>query len=301
MDNAQTSRYEIRPVDPAAFSTHRICELRHNFQDHPLMQLPQLARLAKDLYGRNFCRFIKPGATQASAFDHESQDHFGRDIDQVFARIEEPGSWIALYQVENDPTYRAFLDEVMSTVMPLVDREQPGTYLVNGFIFISAPPSVTPFHIDRENNFWLQVRGRKILNVWDHRDRDVVPARTIEDFLLYGGGCVLDESLVPRSVQADMGPGDGMYWPSTSPHMTRSDRSWTRPGDGVSISIGVNFYTPHLRRQANIRAWNSAVRRLGLEPREPGASALDPAKYALGRGLVWAKRKLRGFEPKPGF
>jgi len=98
-----------------------------------------------------------------------------------------------------------------------------------------------------------------------------------------------------------MGPGDGMYWPTTSPHMTRSDRSWARPGDGVCISIGIVFYTPYLRRLANIRAWNAFLRRLGFSPSEPEASAFDPAKYVLGRGLVWAKRTFRGFKPKPGF
>ena len=294
------ARYEIHPLDPQTFSTFRISELRHNFHQHPLMQLPQLARLANDLAKRDLCRFIKPESKQTSYFDHASKDHRGRDIAEVFARIEEPGSWVALYHVEEDPTYRVFLDEVIATVRPLVDREQPGTYMVHGFIFISAPPSVTPFHVDRENNFWLQVHGRKTLNVWDHRDRHVLPAAAVDHFIVYGGGVTLDESLIPRSREFDVGPGQGVYWPSTSPHTTRTTTDWVVPGDGVSISIGVVFYTPHMRRMANIHAWNYFLRRLGVSPREPGGSPFDSMKYSLGRALVWAKKTFRRYEPSAG-
>jgi len=31
---------------------------------------------------------------------------------------------------------------------------------------LSAPPAQTPFHIDRDDNFWLQIRGSKRKTVW---------------------------------------------------------------------------------------------------------------------------------------
>ncbi len=296
------TRHGIRPADPQSFSTFRISALRHDFHKHPLMELPQLARLAHSLEPHQGCRFIKPGSTEASKFDHAAKDHRGREIDEVFARIQEPGSWIALYNIEKDPTYRQFLEEVLATVRPLVDPEQPGAYMVQGFMFISAPPSVTPFHVDRENNFWLQVRGRKKLDVWDHRDRAVIPGPVVDKFIVYGGGgdVRLDESFRARSQQFDVGPGEGVYWPSTSPHMTRTDASWVTDGDGVSISIGVVFYTPHMRRIANIHAWNYFLRRLGVSPRAPGDSPFDPLKYAMGRALVWGKKTFRRYEPSAG-
>jgi len=296
-----TGPFEVRPADPASFSTFRISPLRHNFDRHPLMQLPALARLAHNLAPLEQCRFIKPGSTQVSYFDHGAKDPRGLQIDEVFDRIEEPGSWVALYNVERDPTYREFLErEVLPGLRPLVDREQPGTYMIHGFIFISAPPSVTPFHIDRENNFWLQVKGRKTLNVWDHRDREVVAARVVDEFILYGGPAHLDQAHIARSQQFEVGPGEGVYWPSTSPHMTRSDPGWVTPGDGVSVSIGIVFYTPHMRRMANIHAWNYFLRRLGITPRAPGDSPLDGVKHAMGRLLVWAKKTFRGYQPSAG-
>lgn len=292
--------FGIRPVDPASFSTQRICPLRHDFHQHPLMQLPQLRQLAHNLVPVQGCRFITPGATQVSTFHHDPKDPRGLGIEEVFDRIEETGSWIALYNIERDPTYRKFLDEILDSVRPLVDPEQPGAYMVQGFIFISAPPSVTPFHIDRENNFWLQVRGRKTLNAWDYRDRETVAANEVDKFILYGGAPALDPKRIPASVEADVGPGEGMYWPSTTPHMTRTETSWVKPGDGVSISIGVVFYTPHMRRRANIHAANFVLRRFGIRCKDPGESAFDGLKYYLGRAVVWGKSTFRGYEPKPG-
>ena len=119
------------------------------------MQLPELAELAKALFPTNQCRFIKPGSTVASKFEHAAQSHDGRDIDEVFRRMEEPGSWLAL---------------------------------------------------------WLQVAGRKTLNVWEPTDRVTVPGSLVEDFILTGSlsEVVLKEEHRSRSHEFDVGPGDGV-------------------------------------------------------------------------------------------
>ena len=289
--------------DAASFSTHRVQTIHHNFHQHPLMQLPELAKLAKELAVTKQSRFIMPGTEQGTPFHHDPTDPEGRAIEEVFRRIEEPGSWVALYNIETNPVYREFLNEVTASIKPLVDKQQPGMFNVGGFIFISAPPSVTPFHIDRENNFWLQVKGRKTINVWDHTDRQVVAAKTVDQFIVYAAleEVRLKDGFRERSHEFDVGPGDGVYFPSTSPHMTRSDPGWVRPGDGVSISIGVVFYTGVTRRSANAHAWNLFLRRLGLSPREPGQSAwLDKLKYPFGRTLVWVKKTFRDYQPRVG-
>jgi hypothetical protein len=296
--------HKVWPVDAARFSTHRVCAIRHDFQDHPLMQLPALAELAKGLIHTKQCRFITPGATQASTFDHGDRPADGRDIDEVFRRIEEPGSWIALYNVETDPKYNGFLQEVADCVRPLVEREQPDMFKVCGFIFVSAPPSVTPFHIDRENNFWLQMKGRKTMNVWDPGDRTVVSGKDVDEFIVYASldNVRLKDGYVERSHAFDVGVGDGVYFPSTAPHMTKTVPGWEKPGDGVSVSIGIVFYTDYTRRHAYVHAWNLFLRQFGLSPSHPGERAwVDAIKHPLGRALVWAKKTFRGYEPRVGF
>ena len=301
--NTGQGHFRVWVDQPQAFSTQRVEAIHHNFHEHPLMQLPELAKLARDLAATKQCRFITPDTEQASAFAHNADAHDGRTIDEVFRRIEEPGSWVALYNVETHPVYREFLAEVTACVRPLVESQQPGMCKVGGFIFISAPPSVTPFHMDRENNFWLQVKGRKTMNVWNPTDRHVVAAEAVDEFIMYASleKVRLKDGFRERSHEFDVGPGDGVYFPSTSPHMTRSDPGWVYAGDGVSISIGVVFYTDVTRRSANVHAWNHLLRRLGFSPREPGQSiGLDRVKYPFGRALIWFKKTFRHYKPQVG-
>lgn len=296
--------FRITVPDEATFSMDKVTPIRHNFDRHPLMQLDALEALANRLMPTQQCRFIKPGATFAAGFDHDGKPTDGRDLRDVFARIHEPKSWIALYNVETDPLYAGLLGEAVGSVRHLVDRQQPGTFLMTGFIFISAPPSVTPFHIDRENNFWLQIRGKKTMNVWNREDRVMVEQKHVEQFITYRSlenVKLRDEKLTSRSLEMDCGPGDGVYFPSTSPHATRSEPSWTKPDDGVAISIGINFYTSVTRKHAHLHALNSLLRKVGLNPGYPGENgAMDSLKLPLANAYV-AVQKKRGFEAPPGF
>jgi hypothetical protein len=279
--------YQVGPVDSANFSTFKVARLRHNFHTHPLFQMPELARLAKELMPLGHCRFVQPGLTQASPFSHDDHHPDGRGIEDFFRNIEEPGSWIALYYVQLIPRYRALLEQILETVRPTIEREQSGIFDVMGFIFISAPPSVTPFHIDRENNFWLQLHGRKTLSVWDPTDRETVSADAVEDFIVDRTlrKVRLKDEYRARGHHFDSVPGDGVYFPSTSPHMASSDVEWVTPGNGVSASIGVTFYTDSTRRTARIHQINRVLRKkLHVEPTYPGTSkAIDAVKSPLGR------------------
>lgn len=301
--HGHSGRFGVWVDAPDKFRMDRVQPIHHNFHEHPLMQLPALASLARELSKTRQCRYISPGTQQSSVFNLDREDPEGRGVDKVFDRIGEPGAWIALYNVATHPTYKAFLSEVASAFRPLVDTQQPGMFGVDGFIFISAPPSVTPFHIDRENNFWLQIRGRKTMNVWDPRDRTVVDAAAVDDFIVNAdlGKVRLMQGFRERSHEFDVGPGDGVYFPATSPHMTSCDPAWVTADDRVVISIGVVFFTDVTRRAANVHFWNRFLRRLGGHPREPGQSIwLDRLKHPLGRSLMWVAKTFRGYTPRPG-
>ena len=295
-NGAQTLRYRVWSDDIDRFSTSKIAALHHNFHEHPLFQVAELAQLAKELVPFKQCRFIRPGISQASSFMHDSEHPDGRGIDEVFQHIEVPGSWIALYNIEVIPRYADLLASVVDTMRPHLEREQPGIFNINGFAFISAPPSVTPFHIDRENNIWLQLHGRKTMNVWDHTDRVVVPADAVEDFIVDRSlrKVRLKDEFRPRSHQFETRPGDAIYFPSTSPHMTRSKVDGTGPGDRLSISIGVTFYTAATREVARIHQVNRLMRKCGLSPSYPRESPVaDAVKSAIG-GFVGASRARLG-------
>lgn len=297
------SIFTVDLLDPDNFSAHRIAPIRHNFDNHPLMKLEALRQLAHNLYAIDKCRFVPATTTKSSAFTTAGKSLDGRDIDEIFDTMEVSGSWIALYNIENDPLYQGFLAEAMENVRSQVEKHQPGIYDVQGFLFISAPPAVTPFHIDRENNFWLQIRGRKTITLWDHRDREVVSQLGVEQFLVERNlhHVHYNEAHEARGTDYDMGPGNGIYFPSTTPHMTRSGTDWCRPGDGISISVGVVFYTENTRRNSHIHAINSVLRRLGHRPKHPGSSPFDGLKAVLGSTMISLNKKIRGHAPPPGF
>ena len=289
----------VRPADPASFTTRRMGPLRHDVDRHPLFQLDALEDLAGRLMPSGQCRFLSD--TSGRTFAHDPVHPRGLSLEETFRRMEEPGSWLALYNVETDARYAAALERIVDDLRPMIEPEQPGIFLVTGFIFISAPPSVTPFHIDRENNFWLQLRGRKTMSVWDNSDRQVIPAAAVENFIAGGDQVPFQEAFLARRHDFDVGPGDGVYFPSTSPHMTRTDTSWVTPGDGISISLGINFYTSVTRRTARVHQFNRGLRRLGVEPTFPGSSpALDAIKAPLGHWLAAARYRRLGAKAPPG-
>jgi hypothetical protein len=197
------------------------------------------------------------------------------------------------------------IHEVVDSTAPWAERRDPGRFEYDGFIFVSSAPSATPFHIDRENNFFLQIHGRKRLSVWDPADRKVVPETELEQKI--GGRADVstvrfDTSYFQRAiVNEELRPGEGVYMPSSSGHTTNTEALPLGTDDTYSISIGVVFYTSATRRAAYAYALNDHLRRFGFHPRPPYVSPLrDTLKYPVGRSLVLAKRYLRGAVSPPG-
>ena len=301
---SEAQSFRVEPVEASTFTSRTIAPLKHNFHLHPLLQLDALQNLANFLVERKQCRFVTPGIKLNSSFIHQSEPADGRTLGEVFDRLEEPRSWVALYNVEAHPDYKILLDEIIDSVRPLIDKEQPNIFNIGGFIFISAPPALTPFHIDRENNFWLQIRGQKRLTVFSNTDRDVVSAEAVERYI-YGWnlqGVKLTEANANHGREFVVKPGDGVYFPLTTPHMTQTTDEWATPGDGVSVSIGVVFFSDATRRHARICQCNLMLRKLGMEPSEPGKAPLvvETFKAFAGHLFGTARTRLLGYKAPPG-
>jgi len=271
--------------------------------------MPALNALAHRLDKTGQCRHISPDAVQASAFDHQAAAIDGRGIDEVFDQIDQPGAWLALYNVESDPEYAAFLDEVRLEFEPLIAHEQTGLYNIGGFIFISCAPSVTPFHIDRENNFWLQIKGRKTISVWPANNPAVISDEAAEKFILNRdlADVVLRDSLRPHQDDFEMTAGNGLFFPCLTPHMTRCDPVPEPATTEPSISVGIVFYSDQTRQQARVLAFNRLLRRGGLSPRPPRVTLAqqlptlrDRAKAIGGLTAVRLMTRLREYSPPPG-
>lgn len=295
----QTSGFKIEPVERVYSDASNILKIRHNYHEHPLFQLGSLQALAERLNPLEKCRFMPPETKTNSPFNHNASPTDGGSISEVFESIHKRGSWIALYDVQLDSTYCKLLNGVRSQIEGIVKVDQ-AVHDVRAFIFISSPPSITPYHIDRENNFWLQIRGHKKLTLWNNSNCETTPAEDVENFLLFGNlsNISLTNEIESQGHIFNCSSGDGVYFPMTTPHMTESHPDWME-GESVTISVGMVFYSDVTRRKTRVNMMNYFMRSIGMSPSLPGKSVpKDKFKALVGRGLWEVRKQLRSVRGK---
>src|SRR5262249_54744010 len=156
--------------------------------------------------------------------------------------------------------------------------------LREAFIFISSPGSVTPYHMDPELNFLLQIHGNKQFHVFPSGDRTLLSEEELERF--YSGAhrnLVFRDDYQEKATTFELRPGDGVHVPVTDPH-------WVKVGEGsYSISFSITFQTLACERRAALYSINHALRQRGGKPTPVGQSpwrdTLLYAKHRIGRRL----------------
>ncbi|MBK7539537.1 MAG: cupin-like domain-containing protein [Myxococcales bacterium] len=281
-------------VDPSTFEPWRIQALTHDLGSHPLLQLDSLIELGKRQQGRKLVRTHNAAATAGTSFADAPNLHPNRKTAaEMLADIGQANAWMSLLNVQADPVYRRFIDEILDELQPIIESKDPGMSYRAGWIFVTSPGAVTPFHIDHEHNFILQIRGKKRLYTWDPFDREVVSERALELFHDEHSRELVTwkEAHRQRAKIFDLVPGMGGYMPSTAGHMVEN-------GDEPSITISFTYYTASTRDNEMLYRGNAALRRLGLTPKPIGQSASrDALKTAVLSGyttVMSAVRKVRG-------
>lgn len=253
--------------------------VRHRLAGHPLFELPRILQLARALPEDR----IEYNAGEVPlTLDPRLTPRTGLSAEETLRRIAECKSWLVLKNVERDPQYRALLDECLDQVYAMEPSLSPGMCEREGFIFVSSPGSVTPFHMDHEQNFLLQIAGSKTINVLPRSDSGHQPgsisAQEIERF--YTGAhrnLVFREEFRPRAKSFLMTPGVGVHVPPIAPH-------WVHNGPEVSISFSITFQTTETLRKAHAHRFNARLRSMGRNPRPVGRSRLgDWAKCFMHR------------------
>lgn len=261
--------------------------VRHHLSEHALFTLPRLVQLAGSLPAKSV--EYNAGDLPLSV-DPEKTPSNGLSAAETIRRIADCRSWMVLKNVEQDPEYRALMEDCLDQV-EIVSREcAPGMRDRESFIFVSSPQSVTPYHMDPEENLLLQVRGEKTVQVFE---RSVLLAEEIERF--HSGGhrnLPYSEAFSEKSEAFTLRPGLGLHIPVTSPH-------WVRNGDEVSISFSIGFQTAASLRSAHVHRFNARFRGWGMAPAPVGQSALRDAtkQFAfragsrLARSGAWLKQR----------
>ena len=270
-----------QPMFDARFN-RRPFRIGHHLADHRLFSLPRLIELSKALPESRV--EYNSGKLPVSQ-DPSSTPRNGLAIDETIRRIEECSSWMVLKNVELDEEYSDLLNSCLAEVRQFSDRVSPGMKHQAGFIFISSPGSVTPYHIDPENNFLLQIRGQKSVYMFPQDDRDILTEENLEAFFTGGHRNLPYEKWYDeRSERFELNPGDGLHFPVAAPH-------WVQNGPEVSISFSITFQTKDSADRRSLHRLNREMRRWGIQPTGVGRSPWrDAAKLGLVSGIRAAKR-----------
>ncbi|HJS87299.1 MAG TPA: hypothetical protein VJ779_17735 [Acetobacteraceae bacterium] len=255
--------------------------VRHNLTDHPLFELSRLAQVAQRLLERGGPdKFVALGARATqTATKFTDMPRLAALADTV-RHIDEIGSWMKLSQVNQvDPEYHALMEALVLEIEQYAKRPLRSdiTWPILT-IFLASPRIVTPYHIDHESNFLLQIKGEKDVCLFDGLDPSVLSIEEIERF--YSGNAeaaLYREEVQSRGTTYCLVPGTGVHHPPLAPH-------WVRNGESVSISVSVSFCLRPFDRAAKIHQVNFMLRRLGLRPTPPGGGTLrDEAKVMTMR------------------
>jgi hypothetical protein len=249
----------------------------HRLADHRLLTVEAVAELADELpvdkveHNAGALPSVLPGG-EAPRSDLSPGE--------IARGIERNGQWMVLKNIELSPDYRQLLDDTLDEVAPLVAGREGGMTRREGFIFLSAPGSVTPSHLDPEHNFLLQVRGTKDMHVG--RFASAAHEQSELERYYHGGHRNIDR--LPETAETyNLVPGRGVYVPVHAPH-------WVANGPQASVSLSITWYTPAVDRAGRVHAFNGRLRRLRLDPRPPGDGGADHAKAFLQRSLSRLKR-----------
>jgi hypothetical protein len=202
-------------------------------------------------------------------------------LQNTIRHIEHNNSIVILKHTEQDPIFAPVLQNVLATMIDLSgDAMRCDVSIGEVLILISSPGRITPYHMDAEVNFLLQVRGDKSFHIFDHTDRTLVTDLQLENFYSDGAGhAIYNSGRQDECTAYDLRAGYGVHLPVVAPH-------WVQNGDNVSVALSVNYELKSIARLAQLHRFNRKLRHLGIRPSAPGQSIWrDNMKLSASNGL----------------
>ena len=246
--------------------------LRHALANHPLLQLEQLAKLADSLPERFYeCRTARSVNGGGFPFDQNVDGGAG----QTIRRVEQGNSWVMLRALEEIPEYRALLDTLLNEIDAVATEQTGKSGQVKGFIFISPPGTLTPFHFDAEYNILFQIRGAKMFATCPAEQPYLSQAQQ-QDYHTRGDNLLpWADGFSAGATRHHLQPGDALYVPYAAPH-------WVEAGDEPSISLSVTWQSRWSRDVGDAMRLNPLLNRAGLTPADAPVWPKSARWRALG-------------------
>ena len=258
-------------------------KLSHRLAGHPLLTLESLVELGGRLpredveYNRGDLPY---------GIDPDEVSGNGLSVQETIRGIEQCGSWMVLKHVDKDPAYKALLDEALGELAGVIEPVSGEMVTKVGFIFVSSPHAVTPFHLDPEHNVLLQIRGSKTMMIVPG-DESVVPPEKHEAYHVGGHRNVpWSDDYAGLGETYELEPGDAVHVPLMWPH-------WVKNGPEPSISFSITWKSHWIYQEAEVRGLNHLLRRAGLNPRSPAQfPQRNPAKSLAYRAIRRTRQQL---------
>jgi hypothetical protein len=196
---------------------------------------------------------------------------------EIFRMMPQEKVWLGLKKIDLLPEYREVIHTLLSSIERDISYSYPGMYNLEGYVFISSPGTIVPYHMDPEHNFLLQISGDKSMYLLDRNDPMVLREKDLEHYYTNTTRrMVFEPAMHQRSQRWYLEPGVGMHVPINFPH-------YVETGQQISISLSTTFDTPRQQDRALVYKVNYYLRKFGLKPAKYGASALsDRLKSAAG-------------------
>lgn len=278
------------PADLKSCYPLRHFRIAHELADHPLLKLPRLIELTREL-DRDRIEYNSGKV----AVNQKAEDTPLVDLapEEVVRQIETAGAWMVLKRVETVPAYRELLEAALLSIGRQLGYESFEAMKlrdIEGYVFVSSANSTTPFHCDNEDNFFVQIHGPKFFHLFDNEDRSLVSEEMLESAPSKHRNLPYEEGFESRATVYSLGPGDGVYVPYQVPH-------WVRTGDGYSISMAITWRSEDVVRRNKLGFMNAWLREKGFAQSAPGAKpALDGLKVAAYTAARAAIEPLRRSE-----
>jgi hypothetical protein len=280
-------------ADEAAFQSLfplKPFRINHGLAGDPRLTLPAILELVKAL-PRDRIEYNSGKA--AVSQDPTTTPLVDLSPEDVIRNVETAGAWMVLKRVEHHPTYRKLLEEVLESVAKargfrgVADARFTD---IQGFLFVSSPNSTTPFHLDSEDNFFVQIHGDKQFAIYDNTDRAIASEEQVEHAITKHRNLKFDDSFATRGTVNELKPGEGVFVPYIWPH-------WVKTKDSYSISLAITWKTPEVKKRNDLYVANGMLRDRGFPQGAPGSKpAWDAIKIAAFRSLAAAVAPLRQSE-----
>lgn len=259
-------------------------KLRHTLPDHPMLKLDALAELGESLPERSveYNRGDLPIAVSGKPEGN------GLTIGETIRGIAETGSWAVLKNIEQNPAYGALLAALVGELQTEIETRTGRIMKMQGFIFVSSPGAVTPYHFDPEHNILLQLAGTKVFTQFPAGDTRYVPDELHEAYHT-GGPRELrwNEAMGQGGTEWALAPGDAVYVPVMAPHHVKV-------GPDPAISLSITWRSEWSFAEADARAFNALLRRVGLTPmppeRWPGTNRAKALAWRVWRKFLPRRR-----------